>query len=99
MAIRTFDELLNAVNAHFADDTSDETIALIEDISDTIGQYKDAEDWHQKYDDNDKAWRKKYRDRFFESDHDKPESHTDREETIPTKFEELFTHERKKENE
>lgn len=69
MAVRTKEEMLNLIKGKIGDDTSDESIALIEDINDTFDEYekkaKDTTDWEKKYNENDKAWRKKYRDRFF----------------------------------
>lgn len=82
MAIRSREEILTSVQAHFGDDTSDETLALVEDITDTITDLEskannDNEKWKQKYEENDAAWRKKYRDRFFSGgsveDDDPPE--------------------------
>lgn len=81
MAIRTREELLNAVRERIGDDTSDEALAFIEDVQDTINNYEnntnnDGTDWKKKYEDNDKEWRTKYRDRFFhggvEQDDDPP---------------------------
>ena len=70
MAIRTSEEILKAVSGAFGEDSSDETIALVEDITDTLADLEkkannDNENWKKKYEDNDAAWRKKYRDRFF----------------------------------
>lgn len=67
MAIKTKEELLTAIRAKVGEDSGDETLALIEDISDTIDSMNnnDKENWKQKYEDNDTAWRQKYRDRFF----------------------------------
>ena len=82
MAIRTRDELLNAVRERIGDDTSDEALGFIEDVQDTINNYEnsandDGIDWKKKYEDNDKEWRTKYRDRFFhggvEKDEDTPD--------------------------
>ena len=80
MAIRTREEILNSIRSHFGEDTSDETLALVEDISDTISDFEnkannDGQNWKQRYEENDAAWRKKYRDRFFSgsSDDDEPE--------------------------
>lgn len=82
MAVRTREEILNSVRTHFGEDTSNETLALVEDITDTITDFEnkaknDGTNWKQKYEDNDAAWRKKYRDRFFsgglEEDDDEPE--------------------------
>lgn len=67
MAVRTAEELLAAIKERIGDDTSDEAITLIEDISDTINNKTsdDKEDWKKKYEENDSAWRQKYRERFF----------------------------------
>lgn len=82
MAVRTREEILNSIKEHFGDDTSDSTLALVEDLTDTIADFEqkannDGQNWKQKYEDNDAAWRKKYRDRFFsggnDDDDDEPE--------------------------
>ena len=84
MAIRTREEILTAIRTRLGDDTSDEALALVEDITDTITDFEnkannDGVNWEQKYKDNDAAWRKKYRDRFYsggkgdDDDDDKPE--------------------------
>ena len=50
---------------------SDESISLLEDISDTFedltAQVSLAGDYKKKYEENDAEWRKRYRDRFFSS--------------------------------
>lgn len=63
MPKRSKDELLTALRGVLGDNQTDEAIALIEDVTDTFDA--PAEDWEQKYKDNDAAWRKKYTDRFF----------------------------------
>lgn len=81
MAIRTREELMNTVRERLGNDTSDEALAFIEDMQDTIDNYentnKDTTDWKKKYEDNDKEWRTKYRNRFFHSgegdDNDDPD--------------------------
>lgn len=69
MAIKTRDEILEMVRARMGDDHSDEALAFVEDISDTLTEMdKNASNginWKKKFEDNDKAWRQKYRDRFF----------------------------------
>lgn len=72
MAVRTQEELMTLIRARIGDDTSDEALGLLEDISDTFGDLSkkatpDGEDWKQKYQDLDKEWRDKYKARFFES--------------------------------
>ena len=95
MAIRTREDLLSAIRGRFSDDASDETLALLEDISDTLDDYEtrssDSTDWKSKYEQNDANWRKKYRDRFFNSS-DKDDDLEDKkgdEKPIRT-FEDLF---------
>lgn len=74
MAVRTQEELLTSIKGLLADDTSDEAISLLEDVTDTLGSFsntnKDNEDWKKKYEENDKEWRQKYRDRFFNTGSD-----------------------------
>ena len=71
MAVKTKDELLEIIRGRIGDDTSDETISFIEDITDTLSDYEEKatnsnnEDWKTKYEENDKMWREKYRERFF----------------------------------
>lgn len=95
MAVRTREEILESVRTRFGEDTSDDTLALVEDITDTItdleNKAKDTTNWEQKYRDNDEAWRKKYRDRFFSDGSDNEEGEENPE---PTRkkytFESLF---------
>lgn len=74
MAILTKQALLDKLKEHLKDDTSDETLSLIEDVSDTINDYDtktaDKTDWKDKYEKNDKEWRQRYRDRFFHTNDD-----------------------------
>ena len=92
--VRTKDELLASIKDRFKDDTSDETISFIEDVSDTINDLEtkalDETDWKSKYEENDKQWREKYRDRFFNSEGDDPKQ-LDEEPPKPMNFEDLFT--------
>lgn len=53
---------------------SDESISLLEDISDTFedlsAQVSQAGDYKKKYEENDAEWRKRYRERFFSAEGD-----------------------------
>ena len=68
MSVRTKDEIMASIKAKFGEDTSDETIALIEDISDTLDTVNDSTDWKKKCEEIDQNWRKKSTSRFFESE-------------------------------
>ena len=60
-------EWLDKFSAYVGDDTSEEAIALIEDVTDSWDE-NDKEDWEAKYHELDESWKKKYRDRFFDGD-------------------------------
>ena len=94
--IRSKDEILSLIKDRLGEDTSDEAISFVEDITDTINNYEESnsQNWKQKYEDNDKQWRQKYRDAFFSP---KPEVIED-EDDEPVKpkvlrFEDLFKEE------
>lgn len=69
MAIKSKAEILELVKARIGDDTSDEALAIIEDVTDTLDDYEtriaDSGDWKARYEQNDTDWRKKYKERFF----------------------------------
>ena len=92
--IRTLEELLSDVG----EGTDDNTLALLENIRDTYNDLSskasDPENWKQRYEDNDKEWREKYRNAFMnpplpndppDSEHEPPKS---------LRFEDLFKEEK-----
>lgn len=97
MSVRTKDEIMKFIKDRTQDDTSDETLAFIEDVNDTFNDYdsklNDSTDWKQKYEDNDKQWREKYRDRFFSGDdnNNDTDNHESDENEEPKTFTDLFT--------
>lgn len=88
------DELIEKVRKYVGDRNDDETIELIEDISDSI-EPSDDDDWKQKYEENDKMWRDKYISRFVEKKEDELDTPTEHEEEEKeyTSFEDLFEEE------
>lgn len=66
--IRTKDEIMAAITARLGEDTSDEALAFLEDMTDTLSDYEartaDTTDWKSKYEENDASWRKRYAERF-----------------------------------
>ena len=94
MAKLSKDELIEKVRKYVGDRTDDETIAIIEDISDSIDS-SDADVWKKKYKENDKMWRDKYISRFVEKDEDEPDTPTEHEEEEKeyNSFEDLFEEE------
>lgn len=95
MAVLSFDELIAKIRTKIGDDTSNESIELLEDVFDTFNANNDGEDWKTKYEENDKEWRKKYIERFSGSGgntHDDDDD-DDEDEEEKTTFEELFKEE------
>lgn len=96
MAKLSKDELIEKVRKYVGDRTDDETIEIIEDISDSIDS-SDANEWKQKYEENDKMWRDKYISRFVEKKEDELDTPTEHEEEEKeyNSFEDLFEEEDK----
>lgn len=94
MAKLSKDELIEKVRKYVGDRTDDETIEIIEDISDSIDS-SDADEWKQKYEENDKMWRDKYISRFVDKKEDELDTPTEREEEEKeyNSFEDLFEEE------
>lgn len=72
MAVKTKAEILESIRNRVGDSTDDETLEFLEDVTDTLTDLErrasDSTDWKGKYDELDKSWREKYRERFFSSD-------------------------------
>lgn len=96
MAKLSKDELIEKVKKYVGDRTDDETIEIIEDISDSIDS-SDADEWKKKYEENDKMWRDKYISRFFEKNEEENEDPTteDDDDKEYKTFEDLFEEEEK----
>ena len=94
MARLTRDELIEKVRKYVGDRTDDETIEIIEDISDSIDS-SDDDEWRQKFEENDKMWRDKYISRFLEKKEDELDTPTEHEEEEKeyNSFKDLFEEE------
>lgn len=94
MAKLTKNELIEKIKKYVGDRTDDETIEIIEDISDSIDS-SDADEWKQKFEENDKMWRDKYISRFLEKKEDELDTPTEHEEEEKeyNSFEDLFEEE------
>lgn len=94
--IKSREEILSLIKDRIGDDTSDDAIQIIEDVTDTLNDYEtrvaDSGDWKARYEQNDAEWRKRYRDRFFDGEvKDKKETEEETEEVQKTyTYDELF---------
>ena len=72
MAVKTKDEIIASLKVKLGDDTSDEVITILEDVSDTFSDYEsrisESGDWKEKYEALDSDWRKRYTERFYSNE-------------------------------
>lgn len=97
MAVKTKEEILTAVKTRVGEQNDDDTIAFIEDITDTLSDLEtkaqgDGTDWKSKYEENDAEWRKRYTERFYSSEPDTPpDDDPPEDKPKPKTFADLFT--------
>lgn len=70
MAVLKKEEFFTRLHTKLGEDTSDDSIAFLEDMTDTYNELENrangnGEDWEKKYHDLDETWKKRYRHRFF----------------------------------
>lgn len=72
MSVLSKEDLMNSLKSIIGENASDESITLLENVSDTIDDFETRTsgqaDWKTKYEENDRAWRTRYTERFFNSD-------------------------------
>lgn len=95
--ILTKEEFLQKLQDFVGDDTSDETMGFLEDMTDTYNDLADKaagtddSEWEEKYKALDKEWREKYKARFFASEETtEEETEAEEEETEAEDFDDLF---------
>lgn len=104
--IKSKEEILNSIKTIIGETPSDEAIALLEDITDTLESStggssdedkKTIEELQKQLKDNDDEWRRKYTERFFnpsptpEPENNENNDDTDNEKDSPKTFDELFS--------
>jgi hypothetical protein len=97
VAVVNKDTIMERLRENFNDNDSDDVLGLLEDVTDTLNDYQsrleENGDWKERYEQNDREWRQKYKDRFFNNEPEpdlEPEPDKDPEQATPTTFEELF---------
>lgn len=81
MSVLSKEDFMASIKARVGDDTSDEAIKFIEDMTDTYDEMEknEGEDWKKKYEENDEMWRNKYTSRFYSSDSDSENKEVEKE--------------------
>ena len=57
-------DIISELKAFIGDNNSDEAISLIENVSDSINENDETEELRKQLEEQDKAWRQRYIDRF-----------------------------------
>lgn len=77
MAVLTKEQFMEVLKTRVGDSTDDGDLKFLEDFTDTYNDLEskqtsdpDAENWKQKYEENDAAWRTRYKERFFSAGKD-----------------------------
>lgn len=89
MAVVERDALIQRITGLLSDPESDDSLSLIEDVTDTL-EAGSSDDWKTKYEENDAAWRKRYKERFLKKPDKEPEIEDDNKEEKKT-YDDLFT--------
>lgn len=95
--VKTKDEIMEEIRRYIGDRSDDQTIALIEDISDTIDDYAAHGDYDEKLMAVEAEWRRKYIDRFMNGGENKNEvkvektEDEEKEKAEEIKIEDLYT--------
>lgn len=95
MAVIESSELIRRITERIGDDVSDEALSLLEDVTDTVNDFsrriEESGDWERRYNENDAAWRTRYRERFSGAVDPEQETPVPEEEEVKhNTFEELF---------
>lgn len=95
--VKTKDEIMEEIRAYIGDRADDETIALVENISDTIDDYAAHGDYEEKLMAVEAEWRRKYIDRFMNGGENKSDvkvektEDEEKEKAEEIKIEDLYT--------
>lgn len=91
--VKTKDEIMEEIRAYIGDRSDDQTIALVENISDTIDDYAAHGDYDAKLMAVEAEWRRKYIDRFMNGGENKSDVETPAdEETEEITIDDLYTY-------
>lgn len=96
MAVKSREEIIATLSSRMNTDMSDEAIAFIEDVSDTLSDLEsratgDGKDWKSEAERIDREWREKYIARFSgNGDDDEPDPVPRNNERKHLSFEDLF---------
>lgn len=71
MPVLSKEDFLQRLQSRIGEDTSDEALQFLEDMSDTYNDFEsrtantDLDEWKTKYEELDQSWRQRYKERFL----------------------------------
>ena len=71
MPVLSKEDFLQRLQSRIGEDTSDEALQFLEDMSDTYNDFEtrtttnDSDEWKTKYEELDQSWRQRYKERFL----------------------------------
>nr|DAM91083.1 MAG TPA: hypothetical protein [Caudoviricetes sp.] len=95
--IKTKEEMLAELKAYIGDRTDDETVSLVENVTDTLSDMEKNGNSEARVKEVEDMWRTKYMERFFDGDKEEKIIKVDEEETEENskaeeiKIEDLYT--------
>lgn len=90
--VKTKDEIMEEIREYIGDRSDDQTIALVENISDTIDDYAAHGDYDERLMAVEAEWRRKYIDRFMSGGDNRSDGKTeDEEKTEEITIDDLYT--------
>lgn len=69
--VKTKDEMLAEIKSYIGDRTDDETVSLVENVTDTLSDMEKNGNAEARVKEVDDMWRAKYMERFFDGDKEK----------------------------
>lgn len=96
--VKTKEEMLAEIKAYIGDRTDDETVSLVENVTDTLSDMEKNGNAEARVKEVDDMWRAKYMERFFDGDKEKKnieveedEETEEKDKSEEIKIEDLYT--------
>lgn len=69
--VKTKEEMLDEIKSYIGDRTDDETVSLVENVTDTLSDMEKNGNAESRVKEVEDMWRAKYMERFFDGDKEK----------------------------
>lgn len=83
--VKTKEEMLAEIKAYIGDRTDDETVSLVENVTDTLSDMEKNGNAEARVKEVEDMWRAKYMERFFDGDKEKKNNEVEEDEETEEK--------------